>query len=106
VVVNRHHRPICLFRVPIHQPPPPKNNAHRKTAAPEANPTGLAPEALFIWLIIRFIQLVFLTRTVFFSHKKSTNSVFQPAYNSSRTAPCITQTEGNTFLVFHFLIKL
>jgi hypothetical protein len=24
---------------------------------------------------------------VFFSHKKSVNSVFQPAYNSSRTGP-------------------
>jgi hypothetical protein len=43
--------------------------------------------ALFIWLIIRLIQLVFLTGTVFFSHKKSANSIFQPAYNSSRTEP-------------------
>jgi hypothetical protein len=43
--------------------------------------------ALFIWLIIRLIQLVFSAGTVFFSHKKSANSVFQPAYNFSRTAP-------------------
>jgi hypothetical protein len=43
--------------------------------------------ALFIWLIIRLIQLVFSAETVFFSHKKSANNVFQPAYNSSRTAP-------------------
>jgi hypothetical protein len=43
--------------------------------------------ALFIWLIIRLIQLVFSARTVFFSHKKSANSVFQPAYNSSRMRP-------------------
>jgi hypothetical protein len=43
--------------------------------------------ALFIWLIICLIQLVFSAGTVFFSHKKSGNSVFQPAYNSSRTAP-------------------
>jgi hypothetical protein len=43
--------------------------------------------ALFVWLIIRLIQLVFSAGTVFFSHKKSANSVFQPAYNSSRTAP-------------------
>jgi hypothetical protein len=43
--------------------------------------------AIFIWLIIRLIQLVFSAGTVFFSHKKSANSVFQPAYNSSRTAP-------------------
>jgi hypothetical protein len=45
--------------------------------------------ALFIWLIIRLIQLVFSAGTVFFSHKKSANSVFQPAYNSSRTGPMI-----------------
>jgi hypothetical protein len=49
--------------------------------------------ALFIWLIIRLIQLVFSAGTVFFSHKKSANSVFQPAYNSSRTAP----TNANDF---------
>jgi hypothetical protein len=46
--------------------------------------------ALFIWLIIRLIQLVFSAGTVFFSHKKSANSVFQSAYNSSRTAPVPT----------------
>jgi hypothetical protein len=28
----------------------------------------------------------FSAGTIFFSHKKSANSVFQPAYNSSRTA--------------------
>jgi hypothetical protein len=44
--------------------------------------------ALFIWFIIRFIQLVFSAEIVFFSHKKSANSVFQPAYNSNRTGPC------------------
>jgi hypothetical protein len=43
--------------------------------------------ALFIWLIIRLIQLVFSAGTVFFSQKKSANSVFQPAYNYSRTGP-------------------
>jgi hypothetical protein len=48
---------------------------------------GHKTKALFIWLIIRLIQLVFSAETVFFSHKKSANSVFQPAYNSSRTAP-------------------
>jgi hypothetical protein len=32
--------------------------------------------ALFIWLIICFIQLVFSAGTVFFSYKKSANSVF------------------------------
>jgi hypothetical protein len=39
---------------------------------------------MFIWLIIRLIQLIFSAKTVFLSHKKSVNSVFQPAYNSSR----------------------
>jgi hypothetical protein len=29
----------------------------------------------------------FFSRNSIFSHKKSANSVFQPAYNSSRTAP-------------------
>jgi hypothetical protein len=49
--------------------------------------SSLAIQALFIWLIIRLIQLIFLAETVFFSHRKSANSVFQPAYNFSRTAP-------------------
>jgi hypothetical protein len=51
------------------------------------NQVLVRPSALFIWLIIRLIQLVFSAGTVFFSHKKSANSVFQPAYNSSRTGP-------------------
>jgi hypothetical protein len=41
--------------------------------------------ALFIRLIIRLFQLVFSVGTVFFSHIKSANSVFQPAYEHSRT---------------------
>jgi hypothetical protein len=43
--------------------------------------------ALFIRLIIRLFQLVFSAVIVFFSHNKSANSVFQPAYQHSRTAP-------------------
>jgi hypothetical protein len=46
-----------------------------------------ATKALFIRLIIRLFQLVFSAETVFFSHNKSTNNVFQPAYQHSRTAP-------------------
>jgi hypothetical protein len=42
---------------------------------------------LFIRLIIRHFQLIFSVRTVFFSHNKSVNSVFQPAYQHSRMAP-------------------
>jgi hypothetical protein len=42
-------------------------------------------KVLFIWLIIRLIQLVFSTETVFFSYKKL--AVFQPAYHFNRTAP-------------------
>jgi hypothetical protein len=33
--------------------------------------------ALFSWLIIRIFQLVFSDGTVFFSHKKSAETVFQ-----------------------------
>jgi hypothetical protein len=44
----------------------------------------LAP---FIRLIIRLFQLVFFSRNSFFSHNKSANSIFQPAYQHSRTAP-------------------
>jgi hypothetical protein len=61
--------------------------------------------ALFIWLIIRLIQLVFSAGTVFFSHKKSANSVFQPAYNSSRTAPMAvfsSPEKGEKCTVAHF----
>jgi hypothetical protein len=47
--------------------------------------------ALFIRLIIRLFQLVFLVGTVFFSHNKSANSVFQPAYQYSRTAPMLAE---------------
>jgi hypothetical protein len=32
--------------------------------------------ALFIWLIIRLIQLVFLAGTIFFSHKKISQQCF------------------------------
>jgi hypothetical protein len=46
--------------------------------------TTLAP---FIRLIIRLFQLVFSTETVFFSRNKSANSIFQPAYQHSRTEP-------------------
>jgi hypothetical protein len=41
-------------------------------------------KALFIRLIIRLFQLVFSAGTIFFSHNKSTNNVFQPAYQHSR----------------------
>jgi hypothetical protein len=43
------------------------------------------PLALFIRLIICTFQLVFSVGTVFFSHNKSANSIFQPAYQRSRT---------------------
>jgi hypothetical protein len=44
-------------------------------------------KALLIWLIIRLFQLVFSAGTIFFFHNKSANSVFQPAYQHSRTGP-------------------
>jgi hypothetical protein len=42
-------------------------------------------EVLIIRLIIRTFQLIFSVKIVFFSHNKSVNSVFQPAYQHSRT---------------------
>jgi hypothetical protein len=45
--------------------------------------------ALFIWLIIRLFKLIFSAGTVFFSHNKSANNIFQPAYQHSRTGPLI-----------------
>jgi hypothetical protein len=50
---------------------------------------GREPVALFIRLIIRTFQLDFLAGTVFFSHNKSAISVFQPAYQHSRTGPML-----------------
>jgi hypothetical protein len=48
---------------------------------------GVQISALFIRLIIRTFQLVFSAGTMFFSHNKSANSVFQPTYQHSRTGP-------------------
>jgi hypothetical protein len=45
--------------------------------------------ALIIRLIIRLFQLDFLAGIIFFSHNKSTNSVFQPTYQHSRMAPIL-----------------
>jgi hypothetical protein len=47
---------------------------------------------MFIRLIICLFQLVFLAETVFFSHNKSANSVFQPAYQHSPTEPLFFET--------------
>jgi hypothetical protein len=56
--------------------------------SPKAHSTTHASRPLlFIQLIIRTFQFIFLTRTVFFSHNKSVNSVFQPAYQHSWTEP-------------------
>jgi hypothetical protein len=43
--------------------------------------------ALFIRLIIRLFQLIFSVGIVFFSRNKSANSIFEPAYQHSRTGP-------------------
>jgi hypothetical protein len=59
--------------------------------------TTLSGSALFTWLIIRLFQLVFSVRTMFFSHNKSTNSVFQPAYQHNRTGPpALAQAQENS----------
>jgi hypothetical protein len=43
---------------------------------------GTLAQASHASALIRLIRLVFSAGTVFFSHKKSANSVFQLAYNS------------------------
>jgi hypothetical protein len=57
-----------------------------------------ATTVLFIRLIIRLFQLVFSVGTVFFSHNISANSVFQLAYQHSRTAPTSVHEEINSKL--------
>jgi hypothetical protein len=44
-------------------------------------------KSMFTRLIIRLFQLVFSAKTVFLSHNKSVNAIFQPAYQPSRTGP-------------------
>jgi hypothetical protein len=44
---------------------------------------------LFIRLIIRLFRFIFSAEIVFFSHNKSANSVFQPAYQHIRTGPIV-----------------
>jgi hypothetical protein len=60
--------------------------------------------ALFIRLIIRLFQLIFLIGTVFFSHNKSANSVFQPAYQHSRTTPVHNGNRGKFSTGWHALL--
>jgi hypothetical protein len=57
--------------------------------------------------IIRLFQLVFSAGTVFFSHNKSASSVFQPAYQPSRTGPMDTLvlvTEHEHAEVYYLLV--
>jgi hypothetical protein len=49
-------------------------------------------------LINHTFQLVFSAKTVFFSHNKSANSVFQPAYEHSRTGPLSTDWAASASL--------
>jgi hypothetical protein len=55
-----------------------------RNVAPAAD---VAPYLLFIRLIIRIFHLVFSAETIFLSHNKSANSVFQPVYQHNRTGP-------------------
>jgi hypothetical protein len=56
---------------------------------------------MFIRLIIRLFQLIFSAGTVFFSHNKSANSIFQPAYQHSRTAPRFLLWRENKWKTFN-----
>ena len=46
-----------------------------------------APKALFACLIIRTFRLIFSARTVFFSHNKSVEAVFQFVFSAKQTGP-------------------
>jgi hypothetical protein len=48
---------------------------------------------MFIRLMIRIFQLVFSAAILFFSHNKSANNFFQPAYQHNRTGPLYHGTE-------------
>jgi hypothetical protein len=67
--------------------PPPAIGPHDGGDGNRPSPCRTKVQAPFIRLIIRIFQFVFLTGTIFFSHKKSVNSIFQPAYQHSRMRP-------------------
>jgi hypothetical protein len=58
-----------------------------RTQLAGTGPVSAHAKDLFIRLIIRLIQFVFSVEIIFFSHDKSVNSVFQPAYQHSQTWP-------------------
>jgi hypothetical protein len=62
-------------------------------------------EALFIRLIIRLFQFIFSAGTVFSSHNKSANSVFQPAYQHSRTAPKFALISNSECMWLHNVLS-
>ena len=47
----------------------------------------LTSSALFAYLIIRLFQLVFLVGTIFFSHNKSTGTIFRLVFSAKLTGP-------------------
>jgi hypothetical protein len=72
------HKPFCIE--------PEQRCRHTASMLPEVRrPRYGSPPELVHWFIIRFFQLVFSAEIVFFSHNKSANVVFQPAYQHSRT---------------------
>jgi hypothetical protein len=77
---------------------PGRPSAH--LAATLCSENEVASLLVFIWLIIRLFSACFLAKTVFFSHNKLNNSVFQPACQHSRTSPpsvfCLSQVSTDT----------
>jgi hypothetical protein len=69
-----------------HTAPSPPHTHHRCKC--NANSVSCSPQSLFTRFIIRFFQLIFSVEIIFFSHNKSANSVYQPAYQPSRTELC------------------
>jgi hypothetical protein len=70
-------------RSPERGPPYPSPPISTRTRANKLQ----IPTTLFICLINYTFQLVFPTETLFLSHNKSANDIFQPAYQLNRTGP-------------------
>ena len=58
--------------------------------------------ALFVSLLIRLFQLVFLAGTVFFSHNKSAGTMFRLVFSAKRTGPLSIKTNMKRCLKFGF----
>jgi hypothetical protein len=77
----------------IHREPGPTHLPQAADEMPEAKRKGAGAGASWKGVrgggkpIIRTFQLVFLAKTVFFSHNKSANSTFSHSFSAKQTGP-------------------